>query len=580
MEPRVATGMNAGVSTSPCGVLRTPNRARDFLDRLSILKENIANASYHDTGFCALLCGTVCAMKTISVRTAVIFVLVIVALGALWRFFDSSSANSQDIVVQSKEFVQEVNVSGKVIAAHDVDLGFAGGGRVSRVYAQVGDRVEAGRVIAEIENGDLRAALDQKEASLAAQDAKLAALKAGTRPESLAVSESSVDAARSTLDQANQAVINAIADAYTQADDAVRVRVDTFIYDPRSTLPQLMFNTREFQNEVAVETRRISTERVLVDWQAHIASLAPGVVDEVPGSSIPVAITEARTALSAVVGLLTAASAALADGFESATFSRTNITSAMADITQARANINAAITALNTAETAQKTAAASYTSAQKSLTLAQAPATQADVDAQTAQVRAAQADVDAARAQLGKTLIVAPFSGVITKLDAKAGLIASGNTPLVSLQSGGTFQIESFIPETSVSLVQVGQPSAVTLDAYGDEPFAATVASIDPAETLRDGVSTYRVVLQFAKPDTRVKSGMSANVTIAIEQRDNVVSIPVGLVHEKEGTSYVTVREGNATVERVVQTGPVSSLGEVEIVAGLAEGDTVVRSTK
>ena len=115
------------------------------------------------------------------------------------------------------------------------------------------------------------------------------------------------------------------------------------------------------------------------------------------------------------------------------------------------------------------------------------------------------------------------------------------------------------------------------MGAWADH-FNATVAAIDPAETVRDGVSTYRTILKFTVTDQRVKSGMTANVTITAERRQDVISIPQGVVTSRDGKKFVRVLVGDEVVEREVTTGSVSSLGSIEITSGLSSGDVVVLS--
>ena len=145
--------------------------------------------------------------------------------------------------------------------------------------------------------------------------------------------------------------------------------------------------------------------------------------------------------------------------------------------------------------------------------------------------------------------------------------------------SSGVFQIESFVPEVNIALIEVGDNAKVTLDAYGSGVVCeAAVASIDPAETIRDGVSTYKTILEFAEDDPRIRSGMTANVRIMTDEREGIISIPQGLVLERDGKKFVVVKAGEGVEEREITVGAVSSLGNIEIVNGLSEGDQVVLS--
>jgi len=490
-----------------------------------------------------------------------------------WFFIRSSGAVEQTVVVQPGDFLQQVSVSGKVVAAQDVALGFSQSGRVSYVRAVVGNTVPEGTVIAEIENGDARAAVAQKQAALESQQAKLQSLQNGTRPENLAVAQASVDGATSALAQANQSVINAILDAYAKSDDAVHNKVDQFINNPNTPTLSLGFSTSDTQLASSLLSGRTAVGSVLSAWQS--ANLS--ITTETNGESIVAAATKAQNNLSQVSGLLATAGAALNQAVSSQIASQSAIQGYISNVTTARTTINTAISTLNSAVTAQTSAMASLNSANKNFKLLQAGTSQTDIDAQAALVAGAEADLQSAQALLDKTRIVAPFSGVITKVDAKVGQIVSPNTPEVSMIGSGAFQIESYVPEINVALLSVGNPASVTLDAYGtDVVFDATVVSIDPAETIKNGVSTYRAVLQFKNQDPRIKSGMTANVVITSQKKTGVISVPQGLIIDKDGKKFLRVKRGGAIVEVGVVLGSVSSLGQVEVRSGLNPGDTIL----
>lgn len=511
------------------------------------------------------------AIAFLKSKAGIAIALAIVLGGGYYFAFGNNAPKEQTLVVHPAEFTQQVSVSGKVIPAQEVNLGFTQSGRVARVYAKVGDTVAAGRVLAEIDSGDIRANLLQKQAALDMQKAKLSALQQGTRPEEIAVAEGTVASAESALVQANEALVNSVKDAYIKSDDAVRNDVYQFVSNPR-TYPQISFTSSDSQSLTDTRDKIYTTESELVAWNAEIQNLSAS-------SDLALAVSRAYAHLGVVNSLLTSASKALNSAF-SGTVSQTTIDGYAADVATARASISTISSSITTAVTAQKSAAASLDAARKNLALKKAGTVQADIDAQAAQVSAAEAEIASVRSQLDKTVIVAPFTGVITTMDAKAGMIVSPNIPEISMISASTFQIESYVPEVNIALVKVRDRARVTLDAYGDEVvFDASVVSIDPAGTIRDGVPTYRALLQFSGSDTRIRSGMTANITIITAQRSGVISVPQGLVITKEGKKFVLVKVGEATTEREVTTGAVSSLGDIEILTGLSDGDILVVSS-
>jgi len=124
---------------------------------------------------------------------------------------------------------------------------------------------------------------------------------------------------------------------------------------------------------------------------------------------------------------------------------------------------------------------------------------------------------------------------------------------------------------------------SVTLDAYGSEVnFPATVSLVDPAETVIEGISTYKVTLSFDEADTRIRSGMTANISIHTAERNNVLEIPLRAVTTKESTKIVRIAppqtaKANTTPQEVnIVLGLRGSDGMVEVVSGLTEGEEVI----
>jgi HlyD family secretion protein len=460
--------------------------------------------------------------------------------------------------------LQEVSVSGKVVPADTVDLAFNQTGRVAGVFADVGDIVPAGTVLASIENGDVRGEVLQKEAALEAAQADLDALKRGARPEEIAVSQGAVDSASVTLTDARKSLTEKISDAYIKSDDAIRAQADQMFSNARTSNPQLLFET-DGQLKSDLLQQRIALEAMLTTWGTSLSDTDQGVL----ANSSVIHLAQVKTFLEKLALALNGLSA-------SSALSQTTIDSWKADISTARTTISTATATLISASGSVSSAESALSLAERELSLKQSDATIEAINAQEAKVKAARADLLSAQSRYQKTLVIAPFTGVVSKMDAKVGGNASSNTSLISMISAEKLQIESFIPEINVPLVKVGDSATVTLDAYGEKVlFGAEVIALDPAETIRDGVSTYRAKLRFLNEDPRIKSGMTANIIITTEKKTGVISIPQGIVKRVDNRTVVYVLEDESFVERIIETGSVSSLGTVEVVSGLLEGDVV-----
>jgi HlyD family secretion protein len=465
--------------------------------------------------------------------------LAVLVLGGYF-YFERGNSSEATFVVTSGDFVQKVSVSGTVIATRDVDLGFAANGRIVGTYAKVGQRVYAGTILAQAENGDLVADLAQAKADLAL-------LMSGTRPEEIAVATISVA-------NAEFALINAIRSAYTASDDAVRNKTDSFFTNPRID-PKLSFAVSNASLQYLVESERFSVESVLLEWALLTENLTNANARDLAG--------KAQSYLTQVTALLSDANSALNQGIPDQTTSASAISSYITTLATARTSVNSAVSALTTAVT-------TLDSAQKNLILKEAGATSDAITAQKAKVANAQA-------ALAKTYIAAPFTGIVTRMNAKVGEIVSPTTSLISMQSDGIFQIETYIPEIVISGVTVGNSATTTLDAYGPSiEFPATVVAVDPAETIKDGVPAYKTTLSFLKADSRIRSGMTANVVINIGVLLDAVVIPSGAIGNKNGVQYVSIfSDGNVT-SRTVITGTSPALGQTEILSGVSSGDVIL----
>lgn len=507
-------------------------------------------------------------IKTYIVKhTFFICVVAIIIVGGLVYWYighGTADTATETIVVARGDLSEEVSVTGKVKPAESVALAFEKGGRVARVYTKVGDIVASGQILVAIENADVYAGLLQAEANLQAENARLSELKKGARAEELAVEEAKVKSAENSLKSAEQNLVNVLDDAYTKADDAVRNKTDQLFSNPRTVNPSFNFII-DGQLRTRIETERVEVERTIVAWRALLGGRANSIQVKNNLSEIKKFIDDVALAVNSL-----SASSAL---------SQTIIDWYRADILSARNNIYTAISGVTDAVQDVDTARLSFITAERQLDLLAAGSTVEKVATQEAAVRVAEANIANYHAQIGKTIIRAPIAGTVTKQEAHAGEIATAGLVIVALISEGRFEIESFVPEADIANVKKGDTAAFTLDAYGDEEiFTAEVYGVDPAETVIEGVPTYKVILQFTNNDGRVRSGMTANIDIITAKKENVFSVPSRAVHSREdGTKFVeTILSDGVSEEKTVTTGIRGSDGRIEIVSGLDGGETVL----
>jgi len=215
--------------------------------------------------------------------------------------------------------------------------------------------------------------------------------------------------------------------------------------------------------------------------------------------------------------------------------------------------------------------------------LKKAQARPADLEAARAQILSAQGQVQAANAALENTIIRAPSSGTITRVDIKVGQTLTAQTEALVLQNVDQLHLEANISEANVAQIQAQQPVDVTFDALGpDEHYTAVVTNLDLSSTVVSGIVNYKLTASLSKTEN-VKPGMTANMTILTGEKTGSLAIPSRALFLKDGKKFVRVITDTKTKayrEQAVQTGFEADGGLVEITSGLDEGTAIVTFLK
>lgn len=499
-------------------------------------------------------------------------IVAIVILGLFFIFGGSKKADNQttQVVTAKKGIIEEVvNITGRVKPAKEVELSFERGGVVRSVGVEVGDVVVQGATLATISNGDVQGRLQEAQAGLDAARATLDELKRGARPEEVRIKETALQSAKQDLANSYINVPDVLRSTYASASDAVQVKLSALFDGRTGSGYKLTFAACDSQAEIDVINLRLDVDTSLKNIQKSIdaAGTANNEATDLILKNTYTDLQKIDQFVRRTNDLLTV-SCALAnkdlDGYRSS-------------VTLAKSPLNAALSEVSVKRNTISSQKLLVQRAQNDLEITLSGTDVERIRAQEAAVKQAQARVTQAYADVSQTIITAPFTGKVTLVDAKKGQYTSPSTPVILMISDSTFEIEAKIPEVDVARVQVNNKALVWIEAFGKETiFDAVVTKIDPAETVSDGVSTYKATLQFVKNDERIKSGMTANIDIITSQKENVVSVPARAVQTGDNGRFVLVKIGEETKEVVVKQGILGSNGEREILEGLVGGEEIV----
>lgn len=471
--------------------------------------------------------------KTIAIFVAV---LLLVAL-----FARSKNDTVSTEVVRRGELVKTIGVTGKVVATESSELSFDTGGVVAFVNKGVGDKVRRGEVIASLNTLEIKASREKAYAEYLGQEAELKKLKSGEGEDTDVIS-------------AKRDVINSIVEGYTQADDAVRGKVDQYFENARTLGPEIKYTFDKYSaTKNSINNKRYEIEKILTEWELLVNTIS---VDTYSTNDLQ----KARSYIISIKDFLNTLSFAVNSFEVSDSLSQTTVDKYKSDLSTARSNINKVANEILASEEKLR-------------------GSTSDIPVFEAKVRAAYAQVSFYDAQISKMIITAPFDGIVSLQDAKVGESISAHTKIASVISG-TYKVESFVPEVSISDILLGNKSSVTLDAYKNVSFDAVVSHVDPAETDKSGVSNYKIELEFLTADERVKPGMTADLLIETTRIPNLITIPLRSVREEQGKSVVVVKNKKDKVEREVSLGLRDGKGRVEVTSGLEEGEEIFLDPK
>jgi len=251
----------------------------------------------------------------------------------------------------------------------------------------------------------------------------------------------------------------------------------------------------------------------------------------------------------------------------------------------------------------------------------------AEADARREEVSRMRATLADAEADLRKTVYRSPVSGVVSRLSIELGeIVMTGtmNNPasvILTISDLGLMQVEAEVDETDIVDVHPGQAAKITVDAIPDTSFKGHVVMVgnsgrqnNPGASASEEVVNFEVKVQFDRPDSRLKPGMTADVEVETQMRSEVLAVPIQalvarsrlvlekdekiavkkskkktLIHAAPDTLKGTAREkwekevvegvfklvNNEAVFMPVKTG-ISDEAMIEVTGDLAAGDKVV----
>jgi RND family efflux transporter MFP subunit len=218
-----------------------------------------------------------------------------------------------------------------------------------------------------------------------------------------------------------------------------------------------------------------------------------------------------------------------------------------------------------------------------------------DLDAQ-ARINVAKSALEATKEQLGVSqadnqrvqslkdysVVTAPFSGVITMRYADVGSLIQAGTasntqsmPVVKVAQSDLLRLRMPVPEEEVPFIKIGGDVSIKLQAT-DKTFPGKIIRF--TRELTTSTRTMLAEVDVPNPDLTLSTGMTAQTTIVLQAKKNVLTVPAGAVLKGEGQASVLVVDTDNKVQKVPVTLGIQSPNRIEITQGLSERQSVIVS--
>jgi HlyD family secretion protein len=511
--------------------------------------------------------------------------------------------------VERGDVVATVTASGSVQVAQTVEISFTAPGTVTRVAVETGDTVSKGQLLARI---DATAARQQVAAAKATLEQAKAQSAQGSAATAEANAEAALAAARKSQKVGNERLDQAVVQARANLTTARSLWSDACLTPDAGGCPNPSAAAAIRSAENAVSSAELAYETAVSQAASGATSYEVAVnqagarltqaqqQETATCSAIPYIDSACVSAKGATLSAQQAYENAIATQNSSLQRDSQNVQAAalslsaaqvglqrtQADLSKAGADaVRAATQALSTAESARRTGRAQNAQAVQNAEAALASArTASDIEssgraANQAAIDSAEAAVELAEKGLAETRLRAPIPGTIGALNLVAGQNSAASSPAanVTILPAGALEVVAAFAESDAADIVVGDRASVTFEALPGVEVPAAVLAVAPlAATSTTGLVTYDVRVGLDEVPDGVREGMTASVSVVVDEAFDVLRAPQGAITTEGDRSTVELLAGDGTRSTAPVTLGIQGDVDTEITSGVSEGDVLV----
>ena len=470
-------------------------------------------------------------------RWLLVAIIILVIAGSGTIYYTSStqaSTATEETSVQTAtafrgNIVLYANGTGTLVPSNKASFGFGIAGQITELNVKIGDQVEAGQVIGQIDNAEALTEYQQAQRNLADL----------TTPASIAEAEQAVA-------EADVAIYNA------KQDLEYLISSDVYFWEGEVAAAEEALSAAQAEggsNPTAEQQQKIDdATAALSRAQTNLEAAQLRYINEYVPDTFTYTITDTEDTDG--------------DGNTEETYVEA-VAPSEAEIAAARAGYQLAIETKNEAR--------AY------LDMLNGEALPQDVPGSSlTSLVEAQTALQTAEENLKATQLIAPLSGLVTDLTASVGDYVGTDTIITVADLNQPYTIDAYFDAEDWSKVEVGYETEVVFDILPDDIFTGTVTLVYPELDTSSNFSLVHAIVRLNETiEANLPSGTSAAVDVIGGRAEDAVLIPVEALREIDGGKYtVFVMENGAPKLRNVEVG-LQDITYAEIKSGLEAGDVV-----
>ncbi|GEM_PF-2574981 len=542
--------------------------------------------------------------KTIIV---VLIIGILASIGLGYKFFFSNN-DSKFSVVEAKldNLTEKVSVTGSVVPYQRVKIEPKVNEEVEQVGVQVSDQVQKGDLLIQLDSEDTRIQVRKAQSSVQSVEKEIELLKTQLKnaekdleqtkentAQTIQKAQSSLKEGESNLkdvrDLADKQLEQAYEDGRTTANTSLLtaqtalIELDDIVQDYFTTNDQISLKVRSKQKSAESTIEKVETlikegemaesktktkEAILkledalkeiketIRYTRDEAIQSPLYKNDVSSTEKTTLETQKGYVETAISNLITAKQAIESQEISS----RKSINTAQFQLNNAQINLESA-----------------NTQSEQKITQAKSRVEELEdqLELKKSTLTSVQSNLAQARKNLNDTSIRAPISGIVTQVNIEIGESAKLGQVIAEIIPEEKYKIEADVSEVDMAELEKGDQVNVDFDAFQDKKFQGKVTKIYPSEIVKQGVIYYRVEVELNQYPEKVKSGLTANLEIITDKKDQTLVVPYVAVKKDDQGQYVQIIEDNQIKgKRRVEVG-LEGETMIEITKGLEEGEKV-----